>query len=140
MTDVIKQMQAVEVVNRLAVLEASLANIKMEIALAKDTLTNMYADAADSLFKLQDKQSGDITFVDQNLKLKASISKTIKWDSAKLRAIASVLDWPTVEKLFDIEFSVPEARFNALTDDKLRAQLVDARTVKYGALTITPAK
>ena len=48
------------------------------------------------------------------------------------------MDWDTAQRIFKISFDVPEAIFKAIPDPELVAKLTEARTVKYGELTIKP--
>ena len=86
------------------------------------------------------KTHGDVTLETPAGKFKASIDKTVKWDSTKLQNLAATLPWEKVIGIFKIDFSVPEAKYNALKDIEpmLAEKVEDARTVKYGDLKITP--
>jgi hypothetical protein len=57
----------------------------------------------------------------------------VKWDSKKLQAVAATMPWEKIEKVFKIEFSVPERTFKAITEDKLMELLKPARTVEFSA-------
>lgn len=84
-----------------------------------------------------EKQHGQHTFEVDGLKLTAEITARVKWDSQRLEAIASKMPWPEVQRLFKIDFSVPEKNYAAIRDEKLLDQLIDARTVKYSEPKIT---
>lgn len=88
-------------------------------------------------FNFNGKLSGDVTDTKDGVKLKASISKKVEWDTKKLMAVAADMPWDKAQQLFKFELSVPEAIFNALTDEALKQQITDARTVKYGELRVT---
>lgn len=103
-----------------------------------DELRSRVESEAAALFAAGGKQAGDITFMADGVKLKASISKTVKWDNDKLQAIAASMDWSMAQRVFDISFKVPEATFKAIPDPELVAKLEAARTVKYGELSIKP--
>jgi uncharacterized coiled-coil protein SlyX len=79
----------------------------------------------------QEKQHGQHTFEVDGVKLTAEITARRDWDSEKLKAIARTMPYEQVERLFTIKFSVPEKAYNAIRDEKLLDQLIDARTVKY---------
>lgn len=114
------------------------ARVKAEIQLVNDEIANRVSNEAAALFQAQEKTSGDVTFVVDGIKLKASVSKTVKWDDEKLKAIASDMPWEIAHRVFDISFKVPEATFKAIPDPELVARLTEARTVKYGEMTIKP--
>jgi hypothetical protein len=71
------------------------------------------------------------------VKLTFKISQRVDWDSNVLESIANTLPWEQVRRIMKIEFSVPEKNFNALPDDELKDRLMDARTVKYAAPSVT---
>jgi len=105
---------------------------------AQDELASRVSNEAAALFAKADKTSGDVTFEADGVKLKASVSKSVKWDNAQLQAIAAGMDWDTAQRIFKISFEVPEATFKAIPDPELVAKLEAARTVKYGDMTIKP--
>lgn len=123
-----------------AIAEAELAkaNADTTLKLLLDTLRSRVESEAAALFAADGKQAGDITFMADGVKLKASISKTVKWDNDKLQSIAAGMDWSMAQRVFDISFKVPEATFKAIPDPELVAKLEAARTVKYGELSIKP--
>jgi uncharacterized coiled-coil protein SlyX len=85
----------------------------------------------------QDKKHGQHTFDVDGVKLTAEVRATVKWDSTKLEAVARTMPWQDVQRVFKVEFSVPEKTFQAITDTKLLDQLIDARTVKYSEPKVT---
>jgi hypothetical protein len=106
-------------------------------ALQEELALRLTPEAA-QMFAAAGKDAGDITFTTHGgLKFKASVSKTVKWDGAKLQAIAAEMEWPAVQRLFKIDFGVAESTYKAIIDDGLRAKLDDARTTKLGDLKIT---
>lgn len=137
MTDISK-LSVSELNTILGNLKESEATIKERIKAVTDELASRVSNEAAALFQAQGKTSGDVTFVVDGVKLKASVSKTVKWDSDKLKAIASAMPWEAAHRIFDIDFKVPEATFKAIPDPELVAKLEEARTVKYGEMTIKP--
>lgn len=97
------------------------------------------ADAANAM-KAKNKESGETTIEADGEKYKVEISKTVSYDSDKLLTVAGSMDWPTAQKIFKFALSVPEAIFKSAeaTNPDLFKQLQQARTVKYGELTIKP--
>jgi hypothetical protein len=71
------------------------------------------------------------------VKLTFKIGQRVDWDSDVLESIANTLPWEQVRRIMKIEFSVPEKNFNALPNDELKDRLMDARTVKYSAPSVT---
>jgi hypothetical protein len=79
----------------------------------------------------QDKLSGQHTFEVDGFKLTGEVKATYKWDSAALEKVARTMPHQTVERLFKIEFSIPEKNYKSITDQPLLDRLDSARTVKY---------
>lgn len=86
------------------------------------------------------RQHGDVSQEVSGIKLTYSVKNKVEWDQDSLKAIAATMPWSTVERVFKIDFSVPEKTFKALTDDMLIDKLTKARTVKYSDPKITFAK
>ena len=79
------------------------------------------------------KDFGVIHFTDGPLRVTVDQPKRVTWDQEQLAAIARRIaaSGERVEDYLDIEFSVPEARFNNWPPT-LRTQFEAARTVKPG--------
>lgn len=109
-----------------------------EVKYLQGKISEILADDAKQRFG--DKLSGDITFENEAGKFKASIGKTVKWDSAKLQSIAANMPWPEVVSFFKIDFSVPESNYKSAQTlrPELAGLLDEARSTKYGELTIKP--
>lgn len=124
---------------KLAVAMAEIQPLQDEVTAIEGAINKQLLDVAMQSFKNQDKLDGDLTLLTDAGKIKASISKTVKWDSAKLKTIASTMSWEEANGLFKIDFSVPEANYKAAQSLKpeLAQQLQDARTVKRGDLKLT---
>ena len=106
-----------------------------------DKISDALSDIAYKAMEAAGKTSGDVTITPfDGLRFKASVSKTVKYDSAKLQALAATLPWQKTTQLFKIDFSVPEENYKALQklEPDLAAKIEEARTVKYGAMKITP--
>lgn len=123
---------------QLAVAMLEIKPLQDEIAAIQGEIEKQLFDVAMQSFKNQDKTSGDLTLLTDAGKVKASISKTVKWDSAKLQKIASGMSWAEAQGVFKIDFSVPEANYKAAQNLKpeLAEKLLDARSVKYGDLKL----
>ena len=76
---------------------------------------------------------GVVHLSDGQLRVTYELPKRVAWDQPKLAALAEKIAaaGEKVEDYLDIDFSVPESRFNAWPPN-LKAQFADARTVKPG--------
>lgn len=79
------------------------------------------------------KDFGTVHFSDGPLRVTADQPKRVSWDQPQLAAIAQRIaaSGERVEDYLDVEFSVPESRFNNWPN-ALRSQFEAARTVKPG--------
>lgn len=137
----LKELSLSDLRTLLAAAERAKAIAVADIAAINAEITSRLSDTAAKLFEKSEKTAGDVTFeTPDGGKFKASISKTVSWDSGQLQSIARQLPYEQVELLFDIKFAVPEAKYKALTDPALKAKLDEARTVKYGELSIKPVE
>lgn len=123
----LKQRRA-EIVAELNAAKAALDDIDQHILAATQS-------TIEQLFELTGKQGGTVTGEIEGLKIKGSRSKTVKWDSAKLREIARELDAETFDRLIKMDLSIPERTYDFL-DAEMRAKVDAARTVKYGDLKV----
>tara|TARA_R110002153_G_scaffold80035_3_gene203897 strand:+ start:1171 stop:1578 length:408 start_codon:yes stop_codon:yes gene_type:complete len=66
--------------------------------------------------------------VQDGCNITTQVSKKVKWDSEMLMEIAGGMEWKTAKDLFNIEFSMSEKSFSALTGN-LRSSVEGARTI-----------
>ena len=123
----------------------SLAELREVIATNQAIVDNAEAKIAETLAELRsrfeptlaeyysttEKTHGQHTFEVDGVKLVGEVKATVKWNSDALRGIAQTLPGEVVNKLFKIDFSIPEKTYQSITDTKLMDRLIDARTVKY---------
>jgi len=117
--------------------EKNIAESKAKIETFNNELRRRFQSLLTDALGQQDKQHGQHTFEVDGVKLTGEIRATVKWDSKKLEDIASSMPWHEAQRIFKIDFSVPEKTFHSLHDQKLLDQLVDARTVKYSEPKVT---
>jgi hypothetical protein len=123
----------------------SLAELREVIATNQAIVDNAEAKIVETLAELRtrfepvlaeyytttEKTHGQHTFEVDGVKLVGEVKATVKWNSDALRGIAQTLPPEVVNKLFKIDFAVPEKTYQSITDTKLLDRLIDARTVKY---------
>lgn len=120
-----------------------IAQQRREVAQATARLKELEAQFSERLlgeaaaeFNEAGKSDGEVTFYANGVKAIAEARKTVKWDSDKLKALAGELPWPTVERLFDIKFSMKESTYKAVPDEALLARINEARTTKVADLRV----
>lgn len=79
------------------------------------------------------KNDGEMTREFDGVRMTFAIKPKVKWDSKKLQAVAATMPWEKIEKVFKIEFSVPERTFKSITEDALMEAIKPARTVEYSS-------
>lgn len=114
-----------------------LSDLKQTLSIFEDELSKRQTNNAKAVLDGEGKQYGTTTFTFGKLKLKAEAKKSVSWDSDKLKAIAGSLPWPVVERMFDIEFSIPERVYSGIVDQELLDKIDAARTTKYGDMKVT---
>lgn len=109
----------------------SKAKENQQVILAE--VARRYTHQLSTEFDSKDKPSGEVTQEFDGVKLSYKIGKKVEWDNGKLMEIAATLPYETTQKVFDIEFSIPEARFKNIDmlPKELSDRIVEARTVKY---------
>ena len=96
--------------------------------------------------KMQD--GGSTTIELHGGKFNVEAEKKVKWDSAKLQAVASKMPWPMVEAIFKIKFEISETKYKDLVanakagmfDPKILEAINGARTVEIGEAKIKSAE
>lgn len=131
-----KRLQEIHTAHKTA---AALCKEKIE-AVEAELLSRVGSEFAEQLAK-SGRQHGDITDeTNDGIKLTYSVKSKVEWDQDAMKAIAASMPWNMVERVFKIEFAVPERTFKALTDQSLIDKLTEARTVKYSEPKVTFSK
>lgn len=98
-----------------------------------EEILGRYQSAFMAELKVAGKTDGEMTREFDGVRMTFAIKPKVKWDSKKLQAVAATMPWEKIEKVFKIEFSVPERTYKSITEDALMAAIVPARTVEYSA-------
>jgi hypothetical protein len=109
----------------------------------KQELASRFRDSALEALKQVDKTHGTTTLpLQDGFAAKAEVKQTVKWDSAKLQAVAQTLPWERVIALFKIDFSMSETLYKgvAALSPELRKQIDAARTTTIAEPVITLAQ
>lgn len=101
-------------------------------------LTRRKSYDAMTAMELTGKDFGEVSFRDgEGRKFKAKRELKVKWDNSKLQALASTMDWDTVQGIFKITFDVSETLYKALVKSNANQLLVSALDL---ARTTTPGE
>jgi hypothetical protein len=106
---------------------------KQQRAKVDAALDQSYAERIQKVRADAGKDFGTVHIDDGAVRVTVDVPKRVSWDQTKLAAIAQRIAaaGDKVEDYIDIEFSIPESRFNALPP-AWRDQFAPARTVKPG--------
>lgn len=109
---------------------------KQQRAKVDAALDQSYAERIQKVRADAGKDFGTVHIDDGAVRVTVDVPKRVSWDQTKLAAIAQRIAaaGDRVEDYIDIEFSIPESRFNALPP-AWRDQFASARTVKPGKPT-----
>jgi hypothetical protein len=120
-----------------------IAQERQHVAVCRERLADMEAElgrrqelTAAEILQAAGKETGTLAFSHGGMKFKAERAKKVTWDSDKLKAIAQGMPWEMAQRLFDIEFRVPENTYKAIHSPELIAKLDEARTTKTGDLRV----
>lgn len=127
----VTEMSLGEIQGYIGMHETNIAESKAHLDKFQQELRRRFQNILADALAQQDKQHGQHTFEVDGFKMTGEIRATVKWDSKKLEDVASSMPWHDAQRIFKIEFSVPEKTFQSVTDPKLLDALIDARTVKY---------
>lgn len=127
----------------LATLQQRRAEIVIDFNAAKACLAQIDQQIAEychqqlkQLYELQGKMGGTVTADIEGIKVKGEISKTVKWDTEKLRDVAREMAPERFNEIFQMKLSVPEKVYGTL-DDETKSKIDIARTVQYGDIKAT---
>lgn len=115
----------------------TLARAKSTLAALEAEMDRRMATRATAALAELGKEHGQVGYSHGGMRFKAEAKKTVKWDSEKLKAVARTMPFAMVERLFKIEFSVPEATYGAIVDPELLAKINDARTTRIDPIKVS---
>ncbi len=110
---------------------------KNDIAAIDAEYTRRFKEEVDTQMTVNESRSATLD-LPGGFKVKGSVSKTVKWDGDRLKAIAATMSWEQASHFFKIAFTMAEATFKALDPtSELAKTAKSARTVKFGDLKVT---
>lgn len=120
--------------DRLSEADEAIEHAKATKAEIADELEARFRTAINAGFAQKAKTHGTISIAapEAGFKISAEITKTVKWDSAKLLAAMSTMTWDQVQRIFKLTAEIPEKVWTGLlaASPELATKLSDARTVK----------
>lgn len=111
--------------------KALIAAAKIKLDLLNYEVERRFGDALAEKRSEQDKLSTTLN-IDDEFKVKGSVSKKVTWDSGICQTIAASMSWDQAHHFFKIKFTVAEAIFKAIEPGTLKDAMTKARTVEYG--------
>ena len=100
----------------------------------ENALFESYNDVIDDKLSKTDYGTGSVKIDTAEYKITATIRKNVKWDNAKLSALADRIVAGGCNPLdyMDIKYSVPETKYKSYPDS-MKQEFIDARTVTPSA-------
>lgn len=136
----IEELSLLELFQKQEEIIASAAHLKSAAAAVMAAIDARLTESAMRAFEQADKDNGTLTLeLQDGLKAKADIKKTVTWDSDVLQSVAQTMPWDRVKAMFGIKFSVSETIYKGIgaVDPALKAKIDEARTVKLSPPKIT---
>ncbi len=113
------------------------ASAKQRISAVDAELVRRFGEQGKTALANLGKETGTTTLeLENGPKLKADVSKTVKWDGDALAALAADMTWENASHFFEIKFSMKEAMYKAQPPGNFLDSLTAARTVKTGDIKI----
>lgn len=111
--------------------EADKATAVAAIKSVNEEITAIAKPLVDAAMTRAGKVSGSVNFAQGDVIYKGEVDKSVKWDSAKLFAVAAEMPWSEAKEIFKFELSVGEKIFAALPEGPAKEKIKEARTVTY---------
>ena len=115
-----------------ATLSESIDELKKDLKLVESEILKRYGGLFKKVLHERGQEFGEVTTEIEGLKLKYAVSKTVTWDSEKLKELAPTIPAEVREKLFNVKIQVPEKAWQTVAETSIGKSLLPARTVKYG--------
>lgn len=113
-------------------LSTAVADCEAELKQIESEILRRYRGTLEKVLSERHQEYGDATLEVDDVKLKLGISKTVTWDSNKLKEIAAELDPELQATLFSVKVSISERKWDEVHATPVGKALSKARTVKYG--------
>lgn len=107
------------------------AEIDNELKRIESEIFSRFQDDFKAELGRRGQEYGDYSFVEDEVGIKFSITKTVSWDSEKLTSMAEQIPADIREKLYKIKVTIPEKEWAAIAGTEMESLLSMARTVKY---------
>jgi hypothetical protein len=112
-------------------ISSAISDCQAELKQIESEILRRYRGTLDKILSERHQEYGDATIEVDDVKLKLGISKTVSWDSEKLKEIAATLDPELQATLFNVKVSIPERKWDDISHTQEGRILATARTVKY---------
>lgn len=116
-----------------------IAALKTQVEAVNKSLLALAEPTLKEAMSLKEKDYGTFNIVVMGNDLKVNVPQSVKYDSAKMLAIAMGMTWEKANKTFKIECGMAEKVYGSLDalDPDLKKAVDAARTTKTGTPTIT---
>jgi hypothetical protein len=113
-------------------LRETMDDLASEIKGIEAELLTRFGQEGSKNIKARGQEHGETTFeVEDGIKVKYAITKTVSWDSDKLSEMASSIPDEIRERLFKVKITIPEKAWSIECESPIGRNLSIARSVKY---------
>lgn len=112
-------------------ISSAIADCESELKQIESEILRRYRGTLEKVLAERKQQYGDATIEVEDVKLKLGITKSVSWDTEKLKEIAADLDPELQATLFSVKISISERKWDEVSPTPAGKLLASARTVKY---------
>jgi len=112
-------------------ISSAIADCEAELKQIESEILRRYRGTLEKVLQERHQQHGEATIEVDDVKLKLGITKSVSWNTEKLKEIAAELDPELQATLFSVKISIPERTWDEISPTPAGKLLAAARTVKY---------
>jgi hypothetical protein len=112
-------------------ISSAIADCQAELKQIESEILRRYRGSLEKVLQERHQQHGEAIIEVDDVKLKLGITKTVSWDSDKLKEIAADLESELQATLFNVKITIPERTWDEVSSTPAGKLLAAARTVKY---------
>lgn len=122
--------------------ESKISALKSELSDIDAAITHLSRPVMTDRLLAANKDHGSLKLVVDGESVQGEIKKTVKWDSDKLKEVASKIPAEDAATIFTVTLSISEEQFDTLTecDHAAIGEILLARTVTFSAFKASPSK
>ena len=128
-------MNSTQLFNQRDEIKQQMADLRSELKLIEEQLQDLYMGFARDSLRSDGRDFGTTHIVADGHKLKATVTKKVKWDQDKLRQALDSMTADEARHYAKATFAVEERKYNA-APPAIREVLEECRTTEIGGFTV----